>query len=97
MASISTQLAGFYKKLTYDDIPKEKIADIRWLVLDYLGVASMGSSTQSGRAAIQHALNQGSHPVATLIGSQRKAVPLRRSALAPTILYPRAPPSAVEK
>jgi 2-methylcitrate dehydratase PrpD len=76
MASISTQLAGFYKRLAYADIPKEKIADLRWLVLDYLGVASMGSSTQSGRVAIQHALNQGSHPVATLIGSQRKAVPL---------------------
>ena len=76
MTSISTQLSGFYKKLTYDDIPKEKITDIRWLVLDYLGVASMGSSTQSGRVAIQHALSQGSHPIATLIGSQRKAVPL---------------------
>ena len=76
MASLSVQLAGFYKKLTYDDIPVEKIADIRWLILDYLGVASMGSSTASGRIAIQHALNQGSHPVATLIGSQGKASPL---------------------
>jgi 2-methylcitrate dehydratase PrpD len=76
MASISTQLAAFFKKLTYGDIPEEKMADVRWLILDYLGVASMGSSTSSGRIAIQHALNQGSHPVATLIGSQGKTVPL---------------------
>ena len=76
MASISVQLADFYKKLTYDDIPVQKIADIRWLILDYLGVASMGSSTASGRIAIQHALNQGSHPVATLIGSKVNASPL---------------------
>lgn len=76
MASISTQLSRYFKKLSYDDIPKDKMNDIRWLVLDYLGVASKGSSTESGRIAIEHATHQGSHPIATMIGSKKKAVPM---------------------
>lgn len=76
MVSISTQVSRYYKKLTYDEIPQEKITDIKWLILDYLGVASMGSITQSGRVAIEYAVQQGSHPVATLIGNPQKVVPM---------------------
>jgi 2-methylcitrate dehydratase PrpD len=76
MVSLSTQLSRYFKKLSYDDIPKEKMSDIRWLILDYLGVATKGSRTESGRIAIEYATDQGSRPVATMVGSKKRAVPM---------------------
>jgi len=52
------------------------MSDIRWLILDYLGVAIKGSRTESGRIAIEYATHQGSRPIATMLGSKKRAVPM---------------------
>lgn len=76
MPSLSAQLSGYFCKLIYEDIPKEKMIDVKWLTLDYLGVASRGSRVDSGLIAGQFAIEQGSNPIATIIGSDRKAAPM---------------------
>lgn len=76
MVSRSTELARYFKRLNYRDIPKDKMEDMKRLTLDYLGVGSKGSEMESGRIAIEHATLQGSRPISTLIGSKKKAVPM---------------------
>jgi 2-methylcitrate dehydratase PrpD len=76
MATLSETIAEYFCQLTFRDIPEEKMADIRWLILDYLGVACRGSSTLSGRIAIEYVTNQKTKPLTTIIGSERKAIPM---------------------
>ncbi|MFX0195145.1 MAG: MmgE/PrpD family protein [Candidatus Hodarchaeota archaeon] len=76
MSSLSAKISEYFCKMIYDDIPQEKIEDIKRLTLDYLGVACKGSSTVSGRIAIEYVISQRSQARATIIGSERKAVPM---------------------
>lgn len=76
MTSISTSLSDYFCKLSDDSIPTEIMTDVKWLILDYLGVASRGSRMDSGRIATKYALLQRSMPVSTLIGSRKKSVPM---------------------
>jgi hypothetical protein len=51
MTTLSEKISKHYCELKYDDIPEDKRNAIKWLTLDYLGVACRGSETSSGRIA----------------------------------------------
>lgn len=76
MTSLSEAISNYYYQIKYEDIPSEKIRAVKYLTLDYLGVASKGASTPSGRIAIEYVLKLGSKPLATIIGSNHKAAPM---------------------
>ena len=76
MTTLSEKISDYFCNLKYEDIPDDKLKAIKWLTLDYLGVACKGSETDSGRIAIEYAVSQGSNPIATVIGSSSKAAPM---------------------
>jgi 2-methylcitrate dehydratase PrpD len=76
MPSLSEQLSDYFCQLQLQDLPEEKIHDIKRLILDYLGVAARGSTSPAGRLAIAFAENQHSAPQATIIGSPHRCAPM---------------------
>lgn len=75
MEPIAHTLARYFTTLSYNDIPEEKVTDLKWLVLDYLGVACRGAESASGRVAVKYATAQESCPIATLIGAKNRTAP----------------------
>ncbi len=66
---LSQQLAAHFSRIDYSTLNAAAIAGSKALLLDYLGVALCGSSTESGRLASRLSLDQGGIPEATLIGA----------------------------
>ena len=83
-ATISEIIAPHYCGMTYEKLPKATIESVKYLLLDYLGVAVSGSQTESGRVAREFAASTGGHPQATLIGDGRR-VPAMSAAFANAI------------
>jgi len=76
MATLSEKVAEYFNQLTFRHIPDETMTDIKRLILDYLGVACRGSSTLSGRIAIEYVAKQKTQPFTTIIGSEHKSIPM---------------------
>lgn len=76
MKSIAEQLSEFYCQLKFQDLPSDKIQDIKRLIFDYLGVATRGSMSLAGRIGIEFALDQHSMDSATIIGSPKRCTPM---------------------
>jgi len=70
--TITQQLAGHFATVRYEDFPQDKIAAVKQLVQDYMGVAIAGSQTASGKIAGEFAVVTGGNAQATLIGSGKK-------------------------
>ena len=56
MATLSEKISDYFSKLNFNIIPGGKIEALKWLTLDCLGVACKGSETESGRIAIENAV-----------------------------------------
>ncbi len=68
-ATISEQLAEHFRPIFYANLNQADIAVCKTLLLDYLGVALCGSTTDSGRLAGSLVRGKGGNPEATLIGT----------------------------
>jgi 2-methylcitrate dehydratase PrpD len=66
--TIAGQLGEYFSNTKTSDFPKSGIAEMKRLLIDYLGVALAGSQTDSGRIAGDFVLDLGGVPQATLIG-----------------------------
>lgn len=66
--TIAAQLGEYFSSSKASDFPESGIAEMKRLLIDYLGVALAGSQTDSGRIAGDFALGMGGVPEATLIG-----------------------------
>jgi 2-methylcitrate dehydratase PrpD len=67
-ATASERLADHFANIPISDLPPKLIADVKTLVLDYLGVGIAGSQTDSGAIAARFAAEIGGKAEATLIG-----------------------------
>lgn len=67
-ATPSEVLADHFAKVSLADLPSKLVAEVKTLVLDYLGVGIAGSQTDSGAIAARFALNTGGTPESSLLG-----------------------------
>jgi len=74
-ATAAIQLAEYFSKLGYRDVPEHSRTGVKRLLLDYLGVAIAGSQTDSGRIACRVAQSDGGNPEASLIGDGARVPP----------------------
>jgi 2-methylcitrate dehydratase PrpD len=74
-------LAGFFLGRTWDELPADQIAQMKRLLLDYIGVAVSGSQSASGRIAREFASESGGSAQASIIGQAGK-VPALNAAFA---------------
>ena len=66
--TLTSTLGEHFSSLKPADLPAEGIAEMKRLLLDYLGVALAGSQTDTGRLAGDFAVELGGVPQATVIG-----------------------------
>lgn len=83
-ATIATQLANYFHKFDYRQLPDASRVAVKRLLLDYLGVAIAGSQTESGHAARMFAQSTGTKSESTLIGDSVR-VPATLAAFANAI------------
>ncbi len=83
-ATIATQLAHYFHKFDYRQLPDASRIAVKRLLLDYLGVAIAGSQTESGHAARMFAQCAGTKAESTLIGDSAR-VPAALAAFANAI------------
>ena len=77
-------LAQFFVERDWDGIPADQIAQMKRLLLDYIGVAMSGSQSASGRIAREFATETGGPEQASIIG-QAGRVPALSAAFANAI------------
>lgn len=66
-------LAEHFASLSLSQVPERVVADVKRLVLDWLGVAIRGSTTETGRIVADYVKDMGGKREATIIGSGVKA------------------------
>lgn len=64
----TSRLAALFTARSWEQLPDDQLAQMRRLVLDYLGVALSGSRTESGRIARRFASENGGNPQSSIIG-----------------------------
>ena len=62
-------LAQWIVATTYDDVPAAAVEQAKKSLLDYLGTAIVGSTTELGRMIVDFTREQGGHPQARVIGT----------------------------
>src|SRR3954469_21953785 len=62
-------LASWIAKTTYDEIPPAAIEQAKKSILDYLGTAAYGTTSQLGKIMIDFTREQGGNPQARVIGT----------------------------
>jgi len=78
---ITKRLAGFLSGISYEDLPDDVIELTKSAILDWLGVAILGSTSKQGRIVVDLVQQMGGAKEATLIGTGKKA-PCLNAALA---------------
>lgn len=64
----SVALAEHFSRLTWEDIPRHQLDQLKRFLFDYLGIAVRGSQTSSGRIVREFAAETGGVEQASLIG-----------------------------
>src|SRR3990172_5897007 len=82
--TLTSDLATYFSRMGFADVPPDKRAEVKRLILDYFGVALAGSRTETGRLAAEFAVEVGGFPQASLIGHGTR-VPAVHAALANAI------------
>jgi 2-methylcitrate dehydratase PrpD len=82
--TLTNELAEYFTTRTARDLPAEAFVHVRRLLLDYLGVALRGSTTDSGRIASDLMAETGGAPQSSLIGRPEQ-VPAMNAAFANAI------------
>lgn len=75
MPEITKELVQFLWALDAKDLPPEAVDRVRYLLLDFLGVAIRGSQTDSARAVAKMVEHAGSAGPCTVLGTPLKAAP----------------------
>jgi len=83
--TIAQQLAQHFCNLDYRSLSANNSHAMKRLLLDYLGVATAGSQTESGEVARHFATIQGGVAETTLIGGAGERVPMTHGAFANAI------------
>lgn len=80
MTAAST-LSAHFTAVRFDSLPKDQVAQMKRLLLDYLGVALAGSRTESGRIVGDFVIEIGGSPQAAVLGRSTR-VPALHAAFA---------------
>ena len=75
MPAITRELVDFVWNLDTDRLPAEVIDRVRYLLLDFLGVALRGSQTDSARSVARMVEHSGSAGPCTVLGTALKTAP----------------------
>lgn len=67
--NVTRDIANHIASLRYDDLPPDVVELARQTLLDWLGVTLAGSREELARILRDEAIEQGGHPVATIVGS----------------------------
>jgi len=62
-------LASWIAKTTYDEIPPAAIEQAKKSILDYIGTATYGTTSQLGKIMLEFTREQGGNPQARVIGT----------------------------
>lgn len=72
MAGIATELASFVEKTTFNELPEHLVDQMKLLVLDAIGCAVRGHSTDCGRISAELARKLGGNAGSTIMGTPDK-------------------------
>jgi len=72
MGGIAAKLADFVAEAKFSDLPKHLVDEARFLLLDTIGCAIRGHSTENGRISVQLARRLGGVAESTIIGTSDK-------------------------
>ena len=72
MRSVTQELADFAVDISYEDLPLEVVHESKRLLLDSLGCAIGGLSTEKGKVSVSLAKRIGGNPESTIIGTNDK-------------------------
>lgn len=71
----SEKLSKFIVELKYEDIPAEKVQDLKNILLDYVSCAYGGTKTESGRIAAKYARDFSENGKCTVVGFGYRSAP----------------------
>ena len=72
MSSVTQELADFAVDISYEELPLEVVHESKRLLLDSLGCAIGGLSTEKGKVSVSLARRIGGNPESTIIGTGDK-------------------------
>ncbi|GAI61163.1 unnamed protein product, partial [marine sediment metagenome] len=81
MLNLTRKLADFTFNTAYQDIPAEVVWQIKRLLLDSIGCAIAGLSTEKGKISLEFSKRLGGNTESTIIGTPNK-VPANLAAFA---------------